>query len=155
MPDKIELRPYRYRNVVIPHIYFEDAAAAIEFYAGAFGAKQLGEGTFVKDDKGKIIHAEIVFHGTTLMLSDVANAAIYGTPQKVGTTSVSLHFFVEDTKPVFDKAIAAGCIEVSPVTKLDYGATTGVIRDPFNHVWAIMPKPTAKMMNFGRKICDI
>jgi PhnB protein len=150
MPDKTELRPYRYRNVVIPHIYFEDAAAAIEFYAKAFGAKQLGEGTFVKDDNGLIVHAEIVFHGTTLMLSDVTDATIYGSPQAVGTTSVSLHFFVEDTQPVFDKAIAAGCVEVSPVTKLDYGATTGVIRDPFNHVWAIMSKPTEKMMNFGR-----
>src|SRR5881394_2946800 len=88
MPDKSELRPYRYRNVVIPHIYFEDAAAAIAFYAKAFGAKQLGEGTFVKDDKGKIIHAEIVFYGTTLMLSDVTNPAIYGSPGAVGTTSV-------------------------------------------------------------------
>ena len=151
MSDSIELRPFRYRNVVIPHIYFDDAGAAIEFYAKAFGAKQLGEGTFIKDDKGMIVHAEIVFYGTTLMLSDVTNAAIYGSPQHVGTTSVSLHFFVDDTQPVFDRAIAAGCVEVKPVTKLDYGATTGVVRDPFSHVWAILSKSTETMMNAGRE----
>jgi PhnB protein len=151
MPQKTALRPYRYRNVVIPHIYFDDATAAIAFYAKAFGAKQLGEGTMATDDKGAIVHAEIVFHGTTLMLSDVTDAATYGSPEDVGTTSVSLHFFVEDAQPVFDQAVAAGCVEISPVTKLDYGATTGVLRDPFNHVWVIMSNPTEAMMNFGRE----
>jgi PhnB protein len=151
MPNKTDLRPYRYRNVVIPHIYVEDSSSAIALYTKAFGAKQLGEGTSVKDDKGMIVHAEIVFHGTTLMISDVSDAAIFGSPEAGGRTSVSLNFFVEDAQPVFDQAIAAGRVEVSPATKLNYGATTGVIRDPFNHVWAIMSKATEEMMNFGRE----
>jgi uncharacterized glyoxalase superfamily protein PhnB len=35
------LRPVRYRDAVIPHIYVDVAAEGIAFYARAFGAREL------------------------------------------------------------------------------------------------------------------
>ena len=48
--------PDRYRYAVVPHIMVDDAAAAIDFYRRAFGAR---EDFRVDAPGGGILHAEI------------------------------------------------------------------------------------------------
>ena len=141
MTKKME-RPERYRNAVAPHIYVNGVADAIEFYSRAFGAYELDR--LIHPD-GYIVHAEIVIDGHLLMLSD-PDSPIFADPRK-GGTSVSLHLFVVDAKAVQDRAIAEGCKEIQPVTRKDYGATNGVIQDPFGHVWSILSDFTEEFMN--------
>ena len=54
------LRPQRYRNAIVPHIYAEPAAEAVAFYARAFGTTELFR---IAGRDGKIIHAEIAING--------------------------------------------------------------------------------------------
>lgn len=50
------LRPERYRNAVVPHIYIDGAAAAIDFYERALGAVELFR---IARPDGRILHAEL------------------------------------------------------------------------------------------------
>lgn len=129
-------------HVLASCIYINGAADAIEFYSRAFGAREPDR---LNHPDGNIVHAEIEIDGHLLMLSD-PDSPIFADPRK-GGTSVSLHLFVDNAKAVQDRAIGAGCIEIQPATRKSYGATNGVIQDPFGHVWSILSDFSEKFMN--------
>ena len=60
------MRPERYRNAVVPHIYIDGAAAAIDFYQRAFGAVELFR---IARADGRILHAELSICGSVVMLA--------------------------------------------------------------------------------------
>lgn len=82
--DHIEI-PDRYRYAVIPHIMVDDAAAAIDFYQRAFGAR---EDFRIDAPGGGILHAEITIGRSALMLGDAsvdeAEAASFAAPTALG-----------------------------------------------------------------------
>lgn len=53
-------RPERYRDVIVSHIYVENASRRIDFYARAFGAVELFR---VTHPYGTILHAELSICG--------------------------------------------------------------------------------------------
>ena len=55
-------RPERYANAVVPHIYIDGAAAAIDFYKRAFGAVELFR---IAHPDRKLLHAEIAICRTS------------------------------------------------------------------------------------------
>jgi PhnB protein len=55
------IRPARYRNAIVPHIYIDGAAEAIVFYNKAFGAVELLR---IASPNGEILHAEISIGGS-------------------------------------------------------------------------------------------
>jgi len=61
------VRPDRYRNAIVPHIYVEGASDAIAFYERAFGAEELLR---IAGPDGKILHAEISICNSVLMIGD-------------------------------------------------------------------------------------
>lgn len=128
------MRPSRYRNSVVPHIYVEDAAQAINFYKLAFGAEELFR---IADHNGKIIHSEVSICGSTMMIGDPLYSR-YGDPRRLGASTVSLHVFTEDNVALLHRAIAAGAEEVQPPTDTYFGANSTTLRDPFGHVWALL-----------------
>lgn len=127
-------RPERYRNAVVPHIYVESAAAAIEFYTRSFGAVELFR---VAHPDGRILHAELSIGGSLVMIGDPA-AAIYGEPRKLGGCTAGLHLFVDDNARVLHHAVEAGAEEIQPPTDMFYGASSATLRDPFGHVWVLL-----------------
>jgi PhnB protein len=94
--------PGHYKYAVIPHIMVDGAAAAITFYAEAFGASELFR---LDGDDGKIIHAEISVQGSTLMLGDAE--ASFASPGP-GGACVALHVYVPDVDALTARAVAAG-----------------------------------------------
>jgi PhnB protein len=86
------LRPARYRDAVIPHIYVDGAAEGIAFYACAFGARELFR---IARPDGRILHAELSIEGATLMIGD-PDGRIYGEPRALDATSASLHILCDD-----------------------------------------------------------
>lgn len=74
------LRPERYRSAVVPHIYIDGAAAAIDFYERALGAVELFR---IARPDGRILHAELSICGSLVMLGD-PDETLYGEPRKVG-----------------------------------------------------------------------
>jgi PhnB protein len=128
------LRPARYRDAVVPHIYVDGAAEAVEFYRRAFGAEELLR---IARPDGGIVHAELSVCGATVMLGD-PTAAIYGDPRRLGACTAGLHLFVEDNAAVLRRAVEAGCEAVQAPTKMFYGASSASLRDPFGHVWVLL-----------------
>jgi PhnB protein len=131
---QMTLRPSRYQNSIVPHIYIEGAAAAIEFYRAAFGAIELFR---IARPDGKILHAEISIVESVIMLGD-PDGHLYGEPRKLGGCTAGLHIFVDDNAALMQRAVKAGAAMVQAPTKMFYGANSASVRDPFGHVWVLL-----------------
>ena len=70
------LRPERYRNAIVPHIYIDGAADGIAFYKRAFGAEELFR---IAHPNGSILQAEISICGSVVMIGD-PDHRLYGEP---------------------------------------------------------------------------
>ncbi|MEV6687106.1 VOC family protein [Streptomyces sp. NPDC051130] len=132
--------PDRYRYSVIPHIMVDDAAAAIDFYERAFGAR---EDFRVDAPGGGILHAEITIGRSALMLGDAgtaeAEAASFAAPASLGGgTSVTLHVFVPDVDALAKRAEAADAEILQPPTDMFHGDRTVVLKDPSGHMWVFL-----------------
>ena len=126
----VKATPAGYHSVT-PYLCIRGAAKALDFYARAFGAKEkfrlpMGE---------RIGHAEILIGDSHVMLADEMDD--HRSPQSYGGTPVSLMIYTDDVDAMFKRAIAAGATQKRPVENQFYGDRTGVLVDPFGHVWSI------------------
>ncbi|MGI8684444.1 MAG: VOC family protein [Acidimicrobiales bacterium] len=117
-----------------PYLCVDGAAAAIDFYASVFGAK---ERTRMPAPDGKIGHAELQLGDSVVMLSDEFPEMGNRAPKSVGGTPVTLSLYVEDVDDVFARALGAGATEVRPVETQFYGDRMGLLDDPFGHRWSV------------------
>ncbi|MDX8448513.1 VOC family protein [Mesorhizobium captivum] len=128
------IRPLRYSNAVVPHIYIQGAAKAVAFYAKAFGAEEVLR---IAAPDGRIVHCELAICNATVMLGD-PTSELYDEPRQVGACTAGLHLMVDDNAVVLARAVAAGCEQVQPPTEMFYGANSASVRDPFGHVWVLL-----------------
>ena len=117
-----------------PYLIVQNAAAAIEFYQKAFGAKELSR---FDDPSGRIGHAELQIGDSRIMLSDEYPDMGILSPLSLGGPGVQLHLYVENVDSVARQAITAGATVVRPVEDQFYGDRGGKIQDPFGHVWML------------------
>jgi PhnB protein len=129
------IRPERYRNAVVAHIYVDGAADAVEFYRRAFGADELFR---VARPDGKILHGELAIADSVIMFGDPGDNTPYAEPAKLGRTTAGLHLMVDDVQRWFDRALVAGAKPVQPAQEMFYGATSASVRDPYGHVWVLL-----------------
>ncbi|MEO3752681.1 VOC family protein [Streptomyces sp. B6B3] len=126
--------PEHYRNAAIAHVMLDGAAAAIDFYARAFGAEELFR---IDGPDGRILHAEISIQGSVLMLGD-AEGPFFKAPTALGGTTVGLHVFVDDVDALTHQATTAGAELLQPPTDQFHGDRTSILRDPHGHVWVLL-----------------
>ncbi|MEV7547078.1 VOC family protein [Streptomyces sp. NPDC089915] len=127
--------PERYRTAVVPHIAVADAAAALSFYARAFGAV---EEVRLDAPDGTVLHAEIRIGGAVLMLGDTAPGSPFSSPATLGGTSAALHVYVPDVDALARTAVAAGAELVEEPADRFHGDRTAVLRDPSGHLWVFL-----------------
>ncbi len=119
------------------YLRVDNAAAAIDFYVAAFGAKE----KYRLMMPGNVIgHAELDFGDTRIMLSDEFPGMGIVGPKALGNTSVMLSLYVADADAVFERALAAGAKVKRPLADEFYGDRTGQLQDPFGHVWSIQTR---------------
>jgi len=128
------IRPDRYRNAIVSHIYVDGAAEGIAFYKRAFGAVELFR---MAHPNGKIVHAEVSISGSVFMIGDPDNK-LYSEPRALGRCTAGLHIFVDDNAALLRRAVEAGAEEIQPPTDMFYGASSASVRDPFGHVWVLL-----------------
>jgi len=128
------LRPERYRNAIVPHIYVDGASDAIAFYQRAFGAVELFR---IARPDGRILHAELSICDSVIMIGDPDNK-LYGEPRALGRCTAGLHIFLDDNAALLRRAIEAGAEQIQPPTEMFYGASSASVRDPFGHVWVLL-----------------
>jgi PhnB protein len=117
------------------YLIVDGAAAAIEFYKKAFGAREMGR--FTTPD-GKIGHADLSIGGGHIMLADAAPQMGAKPPAAFGGSPISMCLYVENTDEVVARAVAAGAKLTRPVANQFYGDRSGGVTDPFGHVWYVM-----------------
>lgn len=124
--------PDRYHTLT-PHLTCKGAAKAIEFYAKAFGAEDLGR---MEGPGGLIMHAEIKIGDSIVMLSDEMEGGGQ-SPATLGGNHGALMIYTEDVDKAFQRAIDAGATVDMPVADMFWGDRYGRIADPFGHKWAL------------------
>jgi PhnB protein len=117
--------------VLTPYLIVQGAAAAIEFYKKAFGAK---ERMRMPGLDGKIGHAELLIDGSMIMLADEF-PGFGSSPATLKGSPVSFMLYVKDVDLAFKKAVAAGGTAMRPPENKFYGDRSGTVADPFGHLW--------------------
>lgn len=119
---------------VFPYLRVRGAAAAIEFYAQAFGALEQFRLT---EPSGRIGHAQITVGPTTIMLSDEFPEYGIFAPTGEGKAAMILHIHCSDVDQLLARAVKAGATVTRPLTDQFYGERTAAVRDPFGHEWLL------------------
>ena len=117
-----------------PYLYIRGAAHAIEFYKKAFGAQPLME---MPGPDGRIMHAEMRFGDSVIMLADEAPERGVFSPEYYKGAPFCLAFYVEDCDAVYYQAIAAGAKSVREPADQFYGDRSAGVADPFGFQWYI------------------
>lgn len=131
--SKVKYKAPKGYGDAVAYLRVADAAAAIEFYGAAFGAKERYRLTM----GDRIGHAELDFGDTCVMLSDEFSEMGIVGPKALGGTTVTMCLGVADADAVVARAVAAGATVKRPVQDEFYGFRTGQVEDPFGHVWMI------------------
>ena len=86
---------------------------------------------------GLLMHAELKFCDSTLMLSD--ENPMFGTksPATLNGTPSGVLFYVPDVDKAFAQAVSAGATAVMPVSDMFWGDRYGKLKDPFGHEWSL------------------
>jgi PhnB protein len=131
MSNKVKPIPEGY-NSITPYLAIKGAVQAIAFYKEVFGAKE----RICMDANGKVAHAELQIGDSMIMLADEFPEMEFFAP-KDGRPPVSIHLYVENVDTTFEKAVKAGAKVIQPLANQFYGDRSGMIEDPYGHVWNI------------------
>jgi PhnB protein len=110
------------------------AAEAIKYYERVFDAKQRLR---LDMPDGRIGHAELKIGKGLVMVSDEFPERNILGPKSLGGTAVAIQVYVRDMDVVMKRAEKAGGKVLRPATDEFYGDRSGMIEDPFGHVWMI------------------
>lgn len=120
--------------MLVPYLTVHDAAAAIDFYTRALGARETGE-RYVEDD-GRVGFAALEVGGDPFFVSDEYREVGAYAPATVGHSTVAVVLGVDDVDATYAAAVAAGATPDREPS--DQGAERrGWIVDPFGHRWAL------------------
>lgn len=116
-------------HTITPNLVPTDCAAALDWYAKAFGAKELAR---MPGPKGLIMHAMMQVGDTVVMLSDN-----FGPPvQPDATACAFLHIHDKAIQRFWDRAVDDGAEVVMPLANQFWGDRYGQLRDPFGITWS-------------------
>jgi PhnB protein len=122
-------------TAITPYLTVHDGAAAIDFYAAAFGAV---EDFRVVGDDGRVGHAELRIGAARMELSDEYPEIDVRSPRDLGGSTFALSLTVTDCDAAFTRAVGAGATEVRPPADQPHGNRMAVVRDPFGHRWNLL-----------------
>ncbi len=121
-------------HTITPYIIVSDAAAAIDFYARAFGAEEIAR---MQIPNGPIMHAEVRIGDSIVMLSDENPDMGALSPQTIGGSPASLLIYSEDVDAAYARALEAGASEAAAPEDMFWGDRFARVVDPYGHAWAI------------------
>jgi PhnB protein len=110
-------------HTVTPRLAITDAAAAIDFYAKAFDAREVSERHSAPD--GTLIHAELRIGDSIVMVTE-----------DQGYTALLCTYW-PDVDAAWERAVAAGAQVLHPLADQFYGERGGRLKDPFDQEWML------------------
>jgi PhnB protein len=122
----------RPRTAIAPLLSVRGGARAVAFYVAAFGAVE----TFRVDAPDGSVVATLSVDGAEFWVADESPAHANFSPESLGGGTVRMILVAADPDALFDRAVAAGAIVVTPMGDA-YGWHLGRLVDPFGHHWEI------------------
>lgn len=123
-------------HTVTPHLIFDNAAQAIDWYKKGLGAEEKSRAV---GPDGKIMHADLQIGNSRIMLNDAMGGG--KSAQAFGGSPISLWVYVPDCDTLFNRAVAAGArVAPDPMGKLQdqfWGDRSGTFSDPYGYTWTI------------------
>jgi PhnB protein len=116
------------------HIVVRDAARAAEWYADAFGARELAR---VPVPDGRLMSVELHIGDAVVMLADEFAEMGVLSASSVGGTATVLTLHVDDAEAFWRRAVDAGAEVHSPLHDAFWGERHGQLDDPFGHRWGV------------------
>jgi PhnB protein len=130
---KVQPIPVQHQGAT-PYLTIKGAAAAIEFYKKAFGAKEV---TRMEMPPGVVMHAELKVGAARFMLSDEFEQMGGKSPRTLGGSPVTMMLYVKNVDGFTATATAAGARIVHAVQDHFYGDRMGHLEDPYGHHWMV------------------
>jgi PhnB protein len=122
-------------RAVTAYLAVRNARAAIDFYAAAFGARQM---LVIEEQDGRIGHATLKIGPVEIYVADEhPEVESFVGPETLGGSAVILDLEVDDVEGAIDRAVAAGAQLIRPPDHPTSGVQAGKVRDPFGHIWLI------------------
>src|SRR5213594_2975272 len=121
-------------RTVTPYLAINGAAAAIDWYKKAFGAKELARQPM---PDGKLMHARIRIGDSIVMMSDVFPGGSAQAPDSLGTSPVTLHVYAKNVDKLWQQAVDAGAKVTMQLDNMFWGERYGQLTDPFGHRWSL------------------
>ena len=123
-------------HTLTPHLIFDNAAQAIDWYKKALGAEEKSRAL---GPDGKVIHAELQIGNSRFMLNDAMGGG--KSAKAFGGSPISLWVYVQDCDALFNRAVKAGArVAPGPMGQLAdqfWGDRAGTLTDPFGYQWTI------------------
>lgn len=131
MPD-VKPIPDGYHSVQ-PYLILKNAAAAIDFYKKALGAKE----RMRMEKDGRVHHAEIEIGDSVVMMADEHPEIGAFSPEHYGGSPISLMVYVKDCDSMYKKVLATGAKSEREPADQFYGDRMAGVVDPFGYHWYI------------------
>ena len=125
------------KNVFAPQLIASNGAAAIDFYAKAFGAVEIRRWN---NDDGTVHVAEMLLGTTLFHIREESVKQGNLSPKTAGGVTAIIGLFVDDPGAVATRAVEAGGTLSNPVQDYEYGYRQASITDPFGHHWLLEKK---------------
>lgn len=119
------------QTAIAPMLSVRRGKKALEFYAAAFGAREL----FLIENNGSVV-ARLAVGSAEFWVADESPEHKNFSPESLGGGTVRMLLMVEDPDAVFQQAVSAGASAVSPVSN-QHGWRFGRVMDPYGHHWEI------------------
>ena len=119
---------------IFPFLRYEDAPAAFEWLARAFGfEKQM----LVPGPDGTIAHAQLRYGGSLIMIGSARDDVMHlKSPAEVGGATQGIYVHVDDVDAHHDRAKAAGAEIIMELEDTEYGSREYMARDLEGHLWS-------------------
>ncbi|MFL6426877.1 MAG: VOC family protein [Acidobacteriaceae bacterium] len=119
---------------VQPYLMFAGCDKAMQFYAKAFGAREVMR---MKGPNGLVGHAEMQIGDSRMMMAD-ENAQMHAyAVNHYGGSPISLMLYTENCDVMHTQALAAGAESLREPADQPYGIRMSGVRDPFGYTWWI------------------
>lgn len=124
------------RQRIVPYLYYEDGAAALDFLCRAFGFE---EKLVTKRGDGSLLHAEVGYQDNVVMLGtpldESGQVKSHQALRELGVRHGSVMCFVENIDAHYERARAAAAEIRSELQAQDYGGRSYSAADPEGHIW--------------------
>jgi len=121
-------------HTLTPYLYVKGAERAMDFYARAFGAREIFH---LGGDGGRVMHAELRVGDSVLMLCDEDPSRGMNAPSGTERRPASVMVYLPDVDEVFARAVENGATALRPPADMFWGDRFCSLRDPFGHEWSV------------------